>query len=113
MSTNTGRQAEQIAATFLEERGFIILAKNWRTRWCEIDLVATKPRAIYFVEVKYRQNARHGLGLDYITAKKLAQMHFAAEFWMNANRHTAEQYRLAAVEVSGSTFEITEWLDDL
>lgn len=109
----SGQRAEQVAAAFLQENGYKLLAQNWRTRWCEIDIVAQKAQAIYFVEVKYRANARHGTGLDYITPKKLAQMHFAAEFWLSIHGGRAQDYRLAALEVGGPAFAVTQWLDDV
>lgn len=112
MSTEVGRKAEQAAAQYLQRLGYRVLEQNWRTRWCEIDTVAEKSGVIYFVEVKYRGNSFQGSGLDYITQKKLAQMHFAAEFWMAEHRSSAE-YRLAACEVSGLAFEVTAWLDDI
>ncbi len=39
-TTETGRRAETAAAVYLATHGFAILARNWRTRSCEIDLVA-------------------------------------------------------------------------
>lgn len=113
MSTEVGRRAEQVAAEYLESRGYRVHSLNWRTRWCEIDIVATKNSVVYFVEVKYRRTNAFGGGLDYITSRKLAQMHFAAEFWMARHSSTARDYRLAAVEVSGESYSVTAWLDDL
>lgn len=113
MSTEVGRQAELIAADYLRGQGYRILTQNWRTRWCEIDLIASKGSVIYFVEVKYRSRMSQGLGLDYVTPKKLQQMRFAAELWLASNQRGAVDYRLGALEVSGAQYEITAWLDDL
>lgn len=113
MSTEVGRRAEQIAAQYLESHGYRIHSQNWRTRWCEIDIVAIKDSAVYFVEVKYRRSATFGSGLDYITQRKLTQMHFAAEFWMARHGSGAGDYRLAAIEVAGEDYSVTAWLDDL
>lgn len=98
MITNyqAGHDAERRAAEFLESKGFQIIELNWKTRYCEIDIVAKKSDAIYFVEVKSRKNAAHGSGLDYITAKKLRQMNFAAEMWVQ-NHQWDSDYRLAAI----------------
>jgi len=113
VSTETGRRAEQVAADYLTARGYRVLSQNWRTRWCEIDLVALKDDIIYFVEVKYRRTTNFGGGLDYITQRKLSQMHFAAEFWMARHGSAARDYRLAAVEVTGEDYSVTAWLDEL
>lgn len=113
MSTEVGRHAEQIAAKHLESLGYRVHSLNWRTRWCEIDIVATKDSVVYFVEVKYRRTNTFGGGLDYITDRKLAQMHFAAEFWMARHSSVARDYRLGAVEVTGENYSVMAWLDDL
>lgn len=100
-TTATGRAAEDAAAEFLQAKGCTVLAQNWRTRWCEIDIVAHRGNVIYFVEVKYRAKAAWGTGLDYVTPKKLRQMHFAAEFWVAKHKFGGD-YRLAAVELTGN-----------
>ncbi len=101
MSTALGRAAEDAAAAFLRAKGCEVLAQNWRTRWCEIDIVAYRQGTIYFVEAKYRSSQNWGSGFDYITPRKLQQMHFAAEFWC-AKHKFAGDYRLAAVELTGN-----------
>lgn len=110
--TETGRRAESIAAEFLRVKGCEIIAQNWRTRWCEIDVVAARAQTIYFCEVKYRASARQGYGLDYITPKKLRQMRFAAESWVHRYSWQGD-YQLCAIEVSGPSFRITAVVKDL
>lgn len=104
-TTDTGRKAEAAVAEYLKRQGYKILDQNWRTRWCEIDIVAQQGQVIYFVEVKYRKTSNQGDGLDYITPKKLQQMSFAAEFWVARNNWHGE-YTLAAASVFGDTFEV-------
>lgn len=103
----SGHNAERRAADFLSEHGFKIKDLNWRTRWCEIDIVAEKAKAIYFVEVKSRKNLEHGSGADYITNKKLKQMEFAAEFWVSQQKWLGE-YQLAVIAVDGDEIELIE-----
>lgn len=110
MSTATGRQAEDAAADFLRTKGHKILAQNWRTRWCEIDIVVQKGNVIYFVEVKYRRNSYHGDGLEYITPSKLRQMHFSAEVWM-ASHKTDQDYGMLAVSVTGQPPVVQEVIE--
>jgi uncharacterized protein (TIGR00252 family) len=106
VSTVLGRAAEDAAAGFLRAKGCDILAQNWRTRWCEIDIVAFRSNTIYFVEVKYRSSVAWGDGLDYITPRKLQQMRFAAEFWC-AKYKFGGDYRLAAVALTGDPPRVT------
>jgi ribonuclease HII len=107
----TGRKAEEAAADFLTKKGCKIIAQNWRTRWCEIDIVAERHNIAYFCEVKYRQHVRQGGGLEYITPRKLEQMRFAAESWVHAH-HWQGEYQLCAIEVSGENFQITAVIKD-
>lgn len=99
-SIHTGLAAESAAANALSRRGFTILAQNWRTKWCEIDIVVSKNDVIWFVEVKYRATNTFGDGLEYIGPQKLRHMRRAAELWVRAHNYTGE-YTLAAVAVTG------------
>ncbi len=111
-TTSTGQQAEAAAAVFLERKGCRIIERNWRTRLCEIDIVAERAGVLYFCEVKYRRSARQGSGLDYITEKKLTQMAFAARSWVHAHGWRGA-YQLSAVEVSGPQFAVTAAIADV
>jgi uncharacterized protein (TIGR00252 family) len=108
-STSVGRKAESIVAAYFKRQGYTLIAQNWRTKACEIDLVLAKKGTVYFVEVKYRSSGAQGSGLEYITNKKLIQMRFAAEVWIATNKWDGNAL-IAAVEVSpGQTeFELVE-----
>lgn len=107
-----GHEAESAAARYLEQNGFVLVAINWRTKVCEIDIVAQKHKTIHFVEVKYRKTTLQGSGLDYITQSKLRRMTFAAELWVSQHAWRGE-YQLSAIEVSGYPFEITQFIPNL
>lgn len=100
----SGHDAEKVAAKYLVNEGYKILSINWCTSVCEIDLVVQKKNVVHFVEVKFRSTNHQGGGLDYITAKKLAQMRFAAECWVQENVYTGV-YELGAIEL-GAEYEI-------
>jgi uncharacterized protein (TIGR00252 family) len=111
-TTAIGRRAEGVVAEFLEEQGYKIIGRNWRTRYCEIDLIACLKGVVYFVEVKYRANDRQGTGLDYITIPKLQRMYFAAELWVS--RHLwPKGYEIAVAAVTGRDFKIEAFVTDL
>jgi len=111
-STERGRRAEQAAGAYLTQAGFSVQSYNWRTRFCEIDIVAQKGQTMHFVEVKYRQSARQGTGLEYITAHKLRHMRFAAESWVAANQWEGE-YVLSAIEVSGDDYRVEAFIENV
>lgn len=100
-----GDAAEDAVKKFLQKNKYKILDTNWKTKWCEIDIVAKKDRVIYFVEVKYRSSSSQGSGFDYINNKKINQMGRAADSWVTMNKWDGE-YVLSAAEVSGETFKI-------
>jgi uncharacterized protein (TIGR00252 family) len=108
----TGRKAEAAAAAFLVHKGCDIVAQNWRTRMCEIDIIAHRDDVMYFCEVKYRRRAAHGTGLEYVTTKKVQQMRFAALSWLHAHGWNG-QSQLCAIEVSGINFQITNVVKDI
>ena len=106
-TTNIGQAAEKRVAELLNNEGYQILTQNWRTKVCEIDLVAKKQKVVYFVEVKYRSSEHQGGGFEYITSKKLKQLHFAAEVWNQQNGWNGD-YQLLAAAVSDERIEIVE-----
>jgi Holliday junction resolvase-like predicted endonuclease len=107
-----GKRAEDAAAAYTQAKGYRIVSRNWRTRYCEIDIVAVKGNCAHFIEVKYRAQGTQGQGLDYIAHKKLRQMEFAAELWVQTNGWAGD-YTLGALEVSGQGFKVTAFLPDL
>lgn len=97
-----GDKGEQAAADWLTARGHEIVARNWRTRYCEIDIVSVKGEVLYFTEVKYRKNDDFGDGLAAITAKKQRQMRFAAELFLAGKPECRGMAaKLLAASVSG------------
>jgi uncharacterized protein (TIGR00252 family) len=109
-TTTTGRNAEAAVADYLVQNGFKILANNWRTRWCEVDIIAQKDKVVHFIEVKYRLSDSHGSGFDYITPHKLNQIKFSARFWVTQNDWDGD-YRIIAAEVSGLDYEIIDLVE--
>lgn len=99
-TTEIGSSAETLVANYLKEHKHSVLALNWRTRWCEIDIVSKKDQVVYFTEVKYRKVNTWGSGLEAITNNKLKQMKFAAEIWLSNNKWSGEA-RLQAAAVYG------------
>ncbi len=98
-TTSLGRLAESVVAEALVSRGFTIIERNWRTKICEIDLIASRGDVVYFIEVKHRSRSQQGAGLDYITEAKLRQMTFAAELWVSRHGWSGD-WRLAAAQVA-------------
>lgn len=113
MSTNyhRGHEAEKVAAEYLVSQGYEVIELNWRTRVCEIDIIAKKAGVMYFVEVKSRSSTQQGAGLDYITPKKLGQMEFAARMWVSENKYEGD-YELSVIEI-GPDFTVSEFVQQI
>jgi Holliday junction resolvase-like predicted endonuclease len=105
LTTSTGLLAEDAVVEFLQNNDYDIIGKNWKTKTCEIDIIAYKNQTIHFVEVKYRQNIIQGVGYDYIDARKLRRMEYAAQLWICKHDWYGE-YVLSAASVFGIDFEV-------
>lgn len=100
-STGIGNLAEDAAAEYLVSKGHTILERNWKTKYCEIDIVSQLGDAVYFTEVKYRRQPRQGGGLAAITPKKLKQMEFAAKVYAKYRDFKDVEQHLAAISLTG------------
>lgn len=107
-----GALAETAVATALEAKGHTLLERNWRTKYCEIDIISTHRGTIYFTEVKYRGSDMRGDGLVAITPAKLRQMGFAARLYLaRYPRLKTYDQRLAAASVTGRPPRVVEFLE--
>jgi putative endonuclease len=77
-----GRRAEALAARFLMQRGLVIVARNFRTRGGEIDLVARDGATLVFVEVRMRRSQDFGGAGASITARKQQRLVAAANAYL-------------------------------
>jgi ribonuclease HII len=97
-----GDDAEDVAVKYLIKTGHRILNRNWKNKYCEIDIVSKLKNVIYFTEVKYRKQPNQGGGLAAITDKKLRQMKFATELYVMSNKiYNNNELRLLIISLSG------------
>jgi putative endonuclease len=101
-----GGDAEERAAAFLAGHGLAIVARNYRTRLGEIDLVARDGATLVFVEVRMRSPGRFGGAAASITPRKRRRIVAAArQFLMRLGRVPACRFDVVALD--GGDFE---WL---
>lgn len=81
----TGKEGEDLAAAFLQQKGFAIAARNWRHKKCEIDIIASLANTLHFVEVKTRRSNFLGNPESKVDRQKVAQMKLAAEAYLFHN----------------------------
>ena len=106
-----GNASEDAAANELIRLGHTIIERNWKTKYCEIDIVSRKRDTIYFTEVKHRKNDKAGDGLAAITPKKLRQMEFAMKLYVHNNGITNTDLQLMAIATVGSVPNIVSIIE--
>lgn len=74
-----GKEGETLAADFLITKGFEIIARNYRHKRSEIDLIAKKNNWLIFVEVKMRSSDAYGYPEDFVDYKKAKNIIDGAE----------------------------------
>lgn len=97
----SGPWGEEQAAAFLRNKGWKITARNYRTRYGELDIIAENEKYLLFVEVKTRKNDHFALAREYVTPKKQARLRITAEYWLQENP-TELQIRFDVIEVYGT-----------
>lgn len=108
--TGRGAEAEALAAAFLEKRGLTIVARNYRCRLGEIDLVARHGATIVFVEVRQRTTSAFGGAIASITARKRMRLVKAARHYLSRMRAMPD-CRFDALLIQGDPPSI-EWIRD-
>lgn len=100
-----GKEGEELAATFLKEKGFEIIERNFRHQRNEIDLIVKKNNWLVFVEVKYRTSAAFGYPEDFVDYKKARNVVEAAvEYQYKINWQGNVRYDIVSVlEIDGQT----------
>ncbi|HEX7506305.1 MAG TPA: YraN family protein [Polyangia bacterium] len=100
-----GMRAEQLAANYLEQRGYAVLARNWRRPEGELDLVVSGEGLCVFVEVRSRTGTDRGHALETVDARKRARVLRAARLYIEEERPRVAVFRF---DVVGVTFALDE-----
>lgn len=94
-----GKYGEDLAAQYLNDRGYKIVDRNWRCTIGEIDLVALHHGRYVFVEVKTRSGTGYGHPFEAITANKVSRMRKLVAEWCITNQKSGVNVRLDAIAV--------------
>jgi len=99
-----GREGEDRAARYLEDQGYAVLARNWRCRSGEIDLVVASPENVVIVEVKTRRGEAFGHPFEAIDARKRARLWRLAAAWTAQHRDALQgrRLRIDAIGLTGA-----------
>ncbi len=112
-----GELAEQLAEQHLVAHGYQILARNFRCKMGEIDLIArsTTPNLtpqLVFVEVKYRRNARYGSAIEQVSPAKIKKIIKAAHFYLSHHTyHLPIRFDVIGIEGELTKEYRLEWIE--
>jgi putative endonuclease len=109
---NRGAAAEALAADYLEACGLVIVARNYRCRGGEIDLIARDRDTLVFVEVRLRSGAAFGGAAASITAGKRRRIALAARHYL-AGIGREPPCRFDAVLLDALDAKRIEWLRNI
>jgi putative endonuclease len=109
-----GARGEQLAAEWYAARGYEVVARNWRCREGELDLVVTRPGELVFCEVKTRSSDRYGTAAEAVTPAKQRRLRVLATRYLASvdepgvgpGRGAAIRFDVAAVR--SGTVEVIE-----
>ena len=94
-----GKFGEDCAAKFLESAGYTIIARNFRIRSAEIDIIAQLDNVIIFVEVKARSNVRYGLPSEAVNLRKQKKIIEAASVFLQDEKFSNCNCRFDVIEI--------------
>jgi putative endonuclease len=97
----TGRWGEEIAANFLKEKGYEIIARNARSMYGELDIVATHEGQVIFVEVKTRSNKKFGFPEESIQWTKTSHLVNSANAFLQEHLELNDNWRIDVITVEG------------
>ena len=103
-----GRSGEDRVAEWYLGQGYEVLARNWRCRAGELDLVVARRRLVVFCEVKTRTSERFGAPAEAVTAAKRARIRRLAARWLADAPRAPRAIRFDVASVMGGVVEVLE-----
>ncbi|MGY9073172.1 MAG: YraN family protein [Acidimicrobiales bacterium] len=104
-----GRSGERRVARWYNDRGYEILARNWRVREGELDIVATRDHVLVICEVKTRSSTYFGDGFEAVTRSKQARLRrLAVLFLRELQGARPSEIRFDVASVTPSAIDVIE-----
>jgi putative endonuclease len=103
-----GTFGEDRVARWYEAQGYEILARNWRSRTGELDLVVGRGWLVVFCEVKARATEAFGSPLEAVTPAKQARLRRLAAEWLAAHGGGGREVRFDVASVLSGRVEVVE-----
>lgn len=100
-----GKRGEDKATDFLEEKGYKILCRNFKTKIGEIDIIALDNETLCFIEVKARRSLRFGLPQEAVSTRKQRQISKAALAFLKEKKFLDKKARFDVLSIFYSSSE--------
>jgi putative endonuclease len=105
-----GKEAEDRACDYLQAQGLQLLARNYRSKRGEIDLILQDKDSLVFVEVRYRSYPHFGSATESIDRRKQSRLVACAQYYMQTHPHTRQQpCRFDVISITGPQ-TVIEWI---
>ena len=102
-----GAWGEELVATWYLEHGYAIVARNWRCRQGEIDIIASSGSVLVICEVKTRANADFGSPASAVDVNKQQRLRRLAAHWLSENPNSRVSVRFDVAAVIGPKDKVT------
>lgn len=114
MSPNTrqsdGAEAERLAEKFMLQQGLVLLAKNYRCRFGEIDLIAKDGDTLVFIEVRLRRNDNFGGAVASIDHRKQEKLISTAKHYLSPLKTPEVPCRFDVLLLNNKDSHAIQWL---
>ncbi len=94
-----GTQGEDLAVKYLKKKGYIIIERNFRCRFGEIDIIAQDKTSLVFVEVKTRRSRRYGLPCEAVNDGKIRHLKRMATYYIIVSSLYNRDMRIDVIEI--------------
>lgn len=101
-TSEKGMRGELIAYRYLKRQGYRVVARRYRSRSGEIDLIGWDGNVLAFIEVKYRKNSQYGRPEEAVDRLKQRQVCGAARDYRKGLRRQTLNYRFDIVGIQGT-----------
>jgi len=105
-NVNKGKWGEELATSYLHDKGYQIIFRNFYSKYGELDIVAKRKNTLVFVEVKTRTQDYYGTPAEAVDPRKRRHMTYAANFFVQRFGFQNVDLRFDVIEIHLNHLEI-------
>jgi len=94
-----GKYGEDLAASYLQTKGYTIIKRNFKARYGEIDIIARNDSTLIYVEVKTRIGKKYGLPEEAVTKRKIHEVTVTSEFYTMLHPYLPKSRRIDVIAI--------------